>query len=108
VHPEGGGPRSRRILEAVARAAGKPESYIDLMIERGELAMYGKRKGAKYGLPRTPTRTAPRRRARRTRRLWTAKATGRDDLSLPVFNALPDKNQAGTPEKPRMVTHRIK
>jgi hypothetical protein len=36
------------------------------------------------------------------------KATGRDDLSLPVFNALPDKSQAGTPEKPRMVTHRIK
>jgi len=36
------------------------------------------------------------------------KATGRDDLSLPVFNALPDKSKAGAPEKPRMVTHRIK
>jgi hypothetical protein len=36
------------------------------------------------------------------------KAIGRDDLSLSVFTALPDKSQAGTPEKPRMVTHRIK
>ena len=36
------------------------------------------------------------------------KATGRDDLSLPVFNALQDKSQAGAAEKPRMVTHRIK
>ena len=36
------------------------------------------------------------------------KALGREDLSLSVFNALPDKSQAGTPEKPRMVTHRIK
>ena len=36
------------------------------------------------------------------------KALGRDDLSLPVFNALADKSQPGTPEKPRMVTHHIK
>lgn len=38
------------------------------------------------------------------------KATGRDDLSLPVFSALPGKTEPQPPaaEKPRVVTHRIR
>jgi hypothetical protein len=35
------------------------------------------------------------------------KALGREDLSLPVFNALPDKSH-DAPVKPHVVTHRIK
>lgn len=36
------------------------------------------------------------------------KACGREDLSLPVFGALPDKREGAVPEQPRVVTHRIK
>ena len=52
VHPEGGGPRPRRMLETLCLAAGNDAKYIDKMIERGELVMYGRRKGARYGLPK--------------------------------------------------------
>lgn len=37
------------------------------------------------------------------------KATGRDDVSLPAFAALPDKSRPpAVGDKPRVVTHRIK
>jgi hypothetical protein len=53
VHPEMGGPRSRRVLEAAASNGGRDgKTFIAGMIERGELLKYGDRKGARYGLPR--------------------------------------------------------
>lgn len=53
VHSDNGGPRSRRLLEAVASLRGKDgKKFVDAMIERGELLKYGDKRGAKYGLPR--------------------------------------------------------
>ena len=55
VHPDSGGPRSRRILEALARTPRERDHAKDIvasMIECGALVMYGDRKGAKYGLPK--------------------------------------------------------
>ena len=36
------------------------------------------------------------------------KALGREDLSLPVFNALPNKSLPDTSGKLKVITHRIK
>jgi hypothetical protein len=55
VHHEGGGPRPRRLLEAMARTElerRRASKIVDAMIEKGELEMYGERRGARYGLPR--------------------------------------------------------
>lgn len=52
VHPDSGGPRSRRMLDAIAIRAGKTENFVQEMIARGELVQYGDKKGAKWGLPR--------------------------------------------------------
>ena len=54
VHPDGGGPRSRRILEALARTPRERDhakDIVDALIECGALVMYGDKKGARYGLP---------------------------------------------------------
>lgn len=51
VHPDGGGPRPRRILDAIALRAGKTESFIQELIAQGALVQYGKKKGTKWGLP---------------------------------------------------------
>ena len=54
VHPDGGGPRSRRILEAMARTARERDHAKDIVAEMigcGALVRYGDKKGAKYGLP---------------------------------------------------------
>lgn len=56
LEPEGGGPRTRAILEALY---GHDE--VQRLIERGELVKYGDRKGAKWGLQ-------PPRRSRHLRR----------------------------------------
>jgi len=55
VHPDGGGPRPRRILEAMARTPRErnhAKDIVDDLIGCGALVQYGKKKGAKYGLPR--------------------------------------------------------
>jgi len=55
VHPDGGGPRSRRILEAMARTPREQDHAADTvteMIRCGALVRYGDKRGAKYGLPR--------------------------------------------------------
>lgn len=55
VHPEGGGPRPRRILEAMARTPREKDharEIVDALIKCGALVMYGDRKGATYGLPK--------------------------------------------------------
>ena len=55
VHPDGGGPRPRRILEAMARTQREKDHAKDIMndlIGCGALVQHGKKKGAKYGLPR--------------------------------------------------------
>ena len=54
VHPDGGGPRPRRILEAMARTARERDHAKDIVAEMigcGALVQHGKKKGAKYGLP---------------------------------------------------------
>jgi hypothetical protein len=54
VHPDGGGPRPRRILEAMARTARERDhakDIVDDLICCGALVQHGKKKGAKYGLP---------------------------------------------------------
>ena len=55
VHPDNGGPRKRSVLEGSARSVFERENFarcLNLMLERRDLIMYGKRKGAKYGLPK--------------------------------------------------------
>lgn len=55
VHPDGGGPRQRRLLEMMARTAlerRRAPAVIDAMLENGELVMYGRKRGARYGLPK--------------------------------------------------------
>jgi len=54
VSPDYGGPRSRRVLEALARTAKQRHragTIIDTMLASGELVMYGTRRGATYGQP---------------------------------------------------------
>ena len=51
VHPDNGGPRPRRILDAYACRAGKDESFVQALIAEGALVQYGKKKGTKWGLP---------------------------------------------------------
>jgi hypothetical protein len=54
VHPDSGGPRPRRILEAVGRTNRERDHAKDIvndLIGCGALVMYGEKKGAKYGLP---------------------------------------------------------
>ena len=54
VHPDGGGPRQRRILEAMARTPRERDhakDIVDDLIGSGALVQHGKKKGAKYGLP---------------------------------------------------------
>lgn len=55
VHPDGGGPRPRRLLELMARTdleRRRAVKVVDAMIEDGELVKYGDRRGARYGLPK--------------------------------------------------------
>lgn len=55
VHPDGGGPRPRRLLEAMARTPREKDhaaDIVDQLIKCGALVRYGDTKGAKYGLPR--------------------------------------------------------
>jgi len=55
VHQDGGGPRPKRLLEAMGRTTReklRAKKVVAQMIAAGELVMYGRRKGAKYGLPR--------------------------------------------------------
>lgn len=59
VAPESGGPRSRNVLQGLARTEPQRSAFgglLEAMLEAGELAMYGDRKGARYGLPRRPGR----------------------------------------------------
>lgn len=51
VHHDNGGPRNRRILDAIACREGKDESFVQALIAQGFLVQHGKKKGAKYGLP---------------------------------------------------------
>ena len=55
VHPDGGGPRPRRLLEAMGRTPREKDHAKDIvaqLIASGALVRYGDKKGAKYGLPR--------------------------------------------------------
>lgn len=54
VAPDGGGPRKRNVLEGLARGykVADFDRTLAQMLERGELVMYGERKGARYGLPK--------------------------------------------------------
>lgn len=55
VHPDSGGPRSRRVLVAMARTPVEQDhaaDIVDELIKGGALVRYGDKKGAKYGLPR--------------------------------------------------------
>lgn len=54
VAPENGGPRKRNVLEGLARGykIADFDATLKCMLERGELVMYGDRRGARYGLPR--------------------------------------------------------
>lgn len=47
VRPENGGPRKRTVLEGLVG-----EDVVVQMIERGQLVMHGKKRGATYGLPK--------------------------------------------------------
>ena len=55
VSPTNRGPQKRTILEGQARTPrekANAEQTVADMIERGELAKYGDKRGAKYGLPK--------------------------------------------------------
>lgn len=55
VHPDGGGPRPRRLLEAMARTPREKDhakEIVDQLIASGALVRYGDKKGAKWGLPK--------------------------------------------------------
>lgn len=52
VAPDCGGPRKRRILEATAERYGATAQLVKDMIAAGLLVMYGKKRGATWGLPR--------------------------------------------------------
>lgn len=59
VQPEGGGPRKRSILEAMARTPREKDhakDIVDALIKCGALVMYGDKKGATYGLPKPKSR----------------------------------------------------
>ena len=67
VHPDGGGARPKRLLEAMGRTPrekARAKKVVAQMIASGDLVMYGRRKGAKYGLPGQP----PARKSRRRRK----------------------------------------
>lgn len=55
VHPDGGGPRPRSLLVAMARTPREKDHATDIvddLIRSGALVKYGDRKGAKWGLPK--------------------------------------------------------
>lgn len=52
VKPESGGPRPRRFLESTAKRYGAEPALITQMIAAGELVQYGRKRGARWGLPR--------------------------------------------------------
>ena len=54
VRVDHGGPRSRNVLEGIARTPFEQRvvcALLDLMLTSGALAKYGDRKGATYGRP---------------------------------------------------------
>lgn len=66
VAEDSGGPRNRNVLRALARTykVADFDKTFDAMLERGELVMYGDKRGARYGLPRSrPVGGNKRRRA---------------------------------------------
>lgn len=57
VHPDNGGPRTRAVLEGVPRTPVEIEGFervFKTMLDRRQLVMRGKKRGARYGLPRKP------------------------------------------------------
>jgi hypothetical protein len=57
VHPDNGGPRTRNVLEGSARTPVEIEGFervLKTMLGRRELVMRGKKRGARYGLPKKP------------------------------------------------------
>jgi hypothetical protein len=58
VHPDNGGARIKRVLEAMAVHYGAKPELVDQLVAQGRLKMYGDRRGATYGLPRAEAREA--------------------------------------------------
>lgn len=52
-----GGPTFRTVLEALAEHHGAPcgKTCIDQLIATGQLVQYGKKRGARWGLPKATT-----------------------------------------------------
>lgn len=62
VAPDNGGPTFRTVLVHLAEHHGEPdgEALITQLIAAGQLVQYGKKRGARWGLPQ------PKKGARRT------------------------------------------
>jgi hypothetical protein len=57
VHADNGGPRPKTVLEGLARTPVEIEGFeriFKAMLDGRELVMRGKKRGARYGLPKKP------------------------------------------------------